>query len=482
MTTSYLPRVSRLSPERGPDLPQPDIRPDAPTAGAALALGVAAAFMGLCGGWAWLARDSADLGLILAAGAAGAAWAARRFRPARARPAAEAAEVAAREAAGRAEARFSALLDAAPDPLLVVSAREPDDLSGLRIERANAAALALFRLAAPPALLVSVLRDPEVLSAVDEALFGGVEARCAFTSGAAQERIFQALVRPLDPESDGLRRAVLLFRDETDLRRAERTRADFLANASHELRTPLASLSGFIETLRGHARDDREAQDRFLGIMQNQADRMGRLIDDLLSLSRIELNEHVAPQGRTDLALAAADVVDALGLQAARRGVRIEADLPPAGEAMLCGDRDQLVQVIQNLTDNALKYTPDGEAVRLTVRGCAGRDEAMAPVLGDAARLTLVNPDAAHDRFAMFRVQDRGPGLDREHLPRLAERFYRVEGQKSGDRPGTGLGLSIVKHIVNRHQGVLAVESAPGRGTVFTVLIPAGLPVTQLSQ
>lgn len=438
--------------------------------------------MALSGAWAWLSKGAPDLGLALLAGAGASALAARRFRPARAPAKQVTPAPRAQDPEDRAEARLAAVLDASPDPLLVVCAREPDDLTSLRIERANAAARSLFRPGATPVLLVSVLRDPEVLSAVEEALFGGIEGRCAFTSGAAQERVFQALARPLEPEADGLRRAVLLFRDETDLRRAERTRADFLANASHELRTPLASLSGFIETLRGHARDDREAQDRFLGIMQNQADRMGRLIDDLLSLSRIELNEHVAPQGRTDLALAAADVVDALGLQAARRGVRIEADLPPAGESILCGDRDQLVQVIQNLTDNALKYTPDGEALRLIVRGGVGRDEAMAPVLGDAARLTLVNPDAAHDRFAMFRVQDRGPGLDREHLPRLAERFYRVEGQKSGERPGTGLGLSIVKHIVNRHQGVLAVESAPGRGTVFTVLIPAGLPVTQLSQ
>jgi two-component system phosphate regulon sensor histidine kinase PhoR len=471
----------------GTDLPQPDTRPD-PAAGAALALGVAAVLMAAVGVWVALGlggnpgQGVPEAGLVLLAGAAGAAWAARRFRPARIRPAVEAADRQAREAAEQAEARVATLLDASPDPLLVVSAREPDDLTGLRIERANAAARNLFRLVAPPALLVSVLRDPEVLSAVDEALFGGVEAACVFTSGAAQERTFQVLVRPLPPEADGRRRAVLLFRDETDLRRAERTRADFLANASHELRTPLASLSGFIETLRGHARDDREAQDRFLAIMQNQADRMGRLIDDLLSLSRIELNEHVAPQGRTDLALAAADVVDALGPQAARRGVRIEADLAAPGEAELCGDRDQLVQVIQNLTDNAVKYAPEGGVVRLTVRGPAERETALAPHLADAARLTLVSPDSARGQYAMVRIQDEGPGLAREHLPRLAERFYRVEGQKSGERPGTGLGLSIVKHIVNRHQGVLAVESAQGRGTVFTVLIPSGLPVTEVSQ
>jgi two-component system phosphate regulon sensor histidine kinase PhoR len=438
--------------------------------------------MVVAGVWAWAGRGATEIAAILLVGAAAAAFAARRFRPSGVRPSTEAADQRVRDAVEQVETRFSALLDAAPDPLLVVTAREPDDLSGLRIERANAAARSLFRIPATPVLLVSVLRDPEVLSAVDEALFGGVEARCAFTSGASQERSFQTLARPLEPEDDRLRRAVLLFRDETDLRRAERTRADFLANASHELRTPLASLAGFIETLLGHARDDREAQDRFLGIMKNQAERMGRLIDDLLSLSRIELNEHVAPQGRTDLAHAAADVVDALGPQAARRGVRIEVDLPAAGEAVVSGDRDQLVQVIQNLTDNAVKYAPDGGVVRLEVRAPSGREAALVPVLEDAARLTLVTPDSPSGRFAMIQVRDEGPGLAREHLPRLAERFYRVEGQKSGERPGTGLGLSIVKHIINRHQGVLCVESAPGRGTVFTVLIPERLPVTELSQ
>ena len=167
---------------------------------------------------------------------------------------------------------------------------------------------------------------------------------------------------------------------------------------------------------------------------------------------------------------------------AARRGVRIETDLAGAGQTVVGGDRDQLVQVIQNLTDNAVKYAPEGGAVGLTVRGPVDRDAALAPVLAEAARLTLVNPDACPGSYAVVQVRDEGPGLEREHLPRLAERFYRVEGQKSGERPGTGLGLSIVKHIVNRHRGVLSVESAPGRGTVFTVLVPAGLPVTELSQ
>jgi two-component system phosphate regulon sensor histidine kinase PhoR len=438
--------------------------------------------MALAGVWALAGKDALDLAFLLFAGAAGAAYAARQVRFPKVPQPDPGPDPRTQQALERAEAQVSVLLDAGPDPLLVISGREPDDLSTLRIERANAAARSLFRISGPPALLVSALRDPEVLSAVDEALFGGVEARCAYTSGAAQERSFQVRARPLAAQDDALSRAVLVFRDETDLRRAERTRADFLANASHELRTPLASLSGFIETLSGHAREDREAQDRFLGIMRNQAERMGRLIDDLLSLSRIELNEHVAPRGQTDLALAAADVVDALGPQAKLRGVGLEATLPAAGEAVICGDRDQIVQVIQNLTDNALKYAPPGSAAKVEVRPNVSREASQAPVLEDAARLTLVSPDALPPTFMMIQVRDEGPGMEREHLPRLAERFYRVEGQKSGERPGTGLGLSIVKHIVNRHHGVLSVESAPGRGTVFTVLLPASLTVTELSQ
>lgn len=451
---------------------RPDFLPD-PARSPAPWLGALALGLGLLGLWAFVGAPGPYLagGLAVLALATGyAAWRAT-LRPSRP-PDLPEAEGAAEARDGLRPETFAFLLDQSPDPVLVLSGRSPDDPSTLRIEHANAAAVQLFRIPATPVLLVSVLRDPEVLSMVDEALFGRVAARGPFSTGGSQDRNFQAEARPVGGEAGEGPMAVLWLRDETDLRRAERTRADFLANASHELRTPLASMSGFIETLKGHARNDREAQDRFLDIMQKQAGRMGRLIEDLLSLSRIELNEHVAPRGRTDLALAAADVVDALAPQAEARGVTVRSDLPPGGGAVICGDRDQLVQVIQNLLDNALKYAPPGGAVHLSVQGCVDRMTAEAPVLPDAARLALVSPDSPAERFALVRVRDEGPGLEREHLPRLAERFYRVEGQKSGDRPGTGLGLSIAKHIVNRHNGVLAVESAPGQGTVFTVLLP----------
>jgi two-component system phosphate regulon sensor histidine kinase PhoR len=256
------------------------------------------------------------------------------------------------------------------------------------------------------------------------------------------------------------------------VRRMELMRVDFLANASHELRTPLASLSGFIETLKGHARDDPKARDKFLDIMAAQADRMGRLVADLLSLSRIELNEHIPPSGHVDLSRAASDVVDAVSVLSQERGVTVLLDAQPGG-ARITGDRDEIVQVIQNLTDNAIKYSPVGGAVELTVRHGLDAEAAAAAKVAGATRLSLLTPDReAGARYVVVTVRDYGPGMAREHLPRLTERFYRVEGQKSGERPGTGLGLAIVKHIVNRHRGGMTVESAPGDGSLFSVYLP----------
>ena len=368
---------------------------------------------------------------------------------------------------------FAAILDRLPDPLMVIAAEEADDLTGRRFLFANAAARELFKIQHPGQLLVTAVRNPRVLEAVDEALFGGVEGMVEFETGGAQGRAWLAYARPLKDAPGRSRLAVLALRDETDARRSERTRADFLANASHELRTPLASLSGFIETLRGHAKDDPGARDKFLAIMLAQAERMSRLIDDLMSLSRIELNEHIAPLGRVDLAMAAVDVIDALAPQAQEKAVSFDPVLPPRGGAVVDGDRDQIIQVIQNLVDNAIKYTPRGGTVRVEIfpglsseAAAAGRDPA-------AARMSLLTPD--HDpgeRYAVLRVTDRGPGIAREHLPRLTERFYRVEGQKSGERSGTGLGLAIVKHIMNRHRGGLTVESVQGEGATFGVYLP----------
>src|SRR5580700_915760 len=368
---------------------------------------------------------------------------------------------------------FAALVDSLPDPVMVVSARDALDLADRRVVYANPAARELLRIHVEGAPLVSAIRHPRVLEAVDESLFGNLNGEAAYETGGAQDRFWRVLTRPLAPAADEARLALLLMRDETDSRRNERMRADFLANASHELRTPLASLTGFIETLRGHARDDPEARDRFLAVMAAQAGRMARLIDDLMSLSRIELNEHIAPEGRVDVALVTRDVVDALAPLAAERGVKLQIRLGELGKAMITGDRDQMLQVAQNLIDNALKFSPDTATVEIDVVDDVSAEAALAQTRPGAARISLLNPDlVGGERFVMLRVADHGRGIAREHLPRLSERFYRVEGQKSGERLGTGLGLAIVKHIINRHRGGLAIESLEGDGATFTAYLP----------
>jgi two-component system phosphate regulon sensor histidine kinase PhoR len=243
---------------------------------------------------------------------------------------------------------------------------------------------------------------------------------------------------------------LMTFHDLTPLRRAEQMRADFVANASHELRTPLAALSGFIDTLQGSARDDAAARQRFLAIMHTQATRMARLIDDLLSLSRIELNEHLHPQTPVDLVSIVRQVRDSLETLA--RGNDMKIYVQGADEPFtVLGDRDELIRVFENLIENALKYGASGKRVDIDF-SCAE------------------SPDGR--REARVAVRDYGPGIAPEHLPRLTERFYRVDVAESRSQGGTGLGLALVKHILNRHGGRLGIESVLGDGATFTVRLP----------
>jgi two-component system phosphate regulon sensor histidine kinase PhoR len=365
------------------------------------------------------------------------------------------------------------MLEKIADPILLIAGAEREDASSRRFLFANAAARTLLRIVRPDGPLTTAIRAPEVLDAVDEALYEDRPSHAVYELRGVQDRFWQARALPLARSAADGRLAVLWLRDETELRRSERARADFLANASHELRTPLASLAGFIETLRGHAREDEAARERFLAIMQTQAERMRRLIDDLMSLSRIELGEHIPPSGVTDLVSIVADVLDGLGPLAAERDVTFETRLPASREAHAIADRDQIVQVVQNLAENAVKYTPVGGRVVVEVQAHLAPPAAAAPVAGLSAWFSLLTPDHALGRtYAAVRVRDFGVGIARNHLPRLTERFYRVEGQKALERPGTGLGLAIVKHIVNRHQGGLMVESAPGAGSIFTAYFP----------
>jgi two-component system, OmpR family, phosphate regulon sensor histidine kinase PhoR len=237
----------------------------------------------------------------------------------------------------------------------------------------------------------------------------------------------------------------------------EQMRSDFVANASHELRTPLAVVLGCIETLSGPARDDEEARERFLKIMAAEVARMTRLVDDLLSLSRIEQTEHQPPQNRVDPAACLEGVVETLRSYAEQRRVTLSLRRDPQ-LPLVIGDRDQLVQLISNLIDNAIKYGGEGGKVELACERVASAPLAAGSLAGRPAVRII--------------VADHGPGIAREHLPRLTERFFRVETARSRQLGGTGLGLAIVKHILRRHRGHLALESELGRGTTATVWLP----------
>ncbi|MFS2318554.1 sensor histidine kinase [Maricaulis sp. D1M11] len=361
------------------------------------------------------------------------------------------------------------MLEELPVPVLLIGA-------GGRVERANPAARDFLGLGQERVSLSSVLRQPKVLEGVGAALRGEASRPVEYSMLDPVESHVRAHVAPLafrPDDPNGWWAMVVLF-DETSVKRADRMRADFLANASHELRTPLASLSGFIETLRGHAKDDTVARDRFLGIMQDQAERMQRLINDLLSLSRVEMDEHVLPDGTASLDKVTEDVIAFLRPQIEEKQI----DMQLEAGAGLCasGDRDQLTEVIQNLIENAIKYSPSQSRVDVKVEGGLTRDQAERPeaILGEgSSRLTLAAPASETGAsYVAVRVRDEGKGIDRRFLPRLAERFYRVDGQKSGPKEGTGLGLAIVKHIINRHRGGFTVESAMGVGSVFSVFVP----------
>ena len=363
-----------------------------------------------------------------------------------------------RERAEAAEARLAAaeaVIAAVPDPLILLDERR-------RIVRANTAAAALVGGLSPPCDLATVLRNPAVLTAADAVLRGDPARIVEFTLTVPVERQLRARFARVDRLALDGAVAVVTLHDVTELKRAEQMRADFIANASHELRTPLATLTGFIETLRGPARDDAEAHERFLAIMGGQATRMTRLVEDLLSLSRIELNEHVLPQGRVAVAPLLQQLAETLELRAGARDMRIVMTLPPDLPDVQ-GDRDELAQLFQNLLDNAIKYGRPGTEISV------GAETSRRPAaIGERGLPALV----------AITVRDRGEGIAREHLPRLTERFYRVDTARSREMGGTGLGLAIVKHIVNRHRGFLEIDSAPGEGSVFAVLLRphAGAP------
>jgi two-component system phosphate regulon sensor histidine kinase PhoR len=335
------------------------------------------------------------------------------------------------------------ILESLDEPLLLL------DRSG-RVVLANPSSQAI----APDAEkkhISSVLRTPDLLEAIRRVLAGGPAESVEFAFPVPVERHFRAHIAAATGVDSAIPLVLVQFHDLTDMRRAEEMRADFVANASHELRTPLAAVSGFIDTLKGHARNDPDARERFLDIMSEEAGRMRRLIDDLLSLTRIELNEHNPPTGEVEITGIVRDANAALSPLAQADGIAIEiTESPPLH---VVGDRDDLIQVFQNLIHNAIKY--GGGRVRIGF--CRS-----APDQRGAIEQISVS------------VADNGEGIPREAIPRLTERFYRVDVKRSRERGGTGLGLAIVKHILNRHRARLQIDSVPGSGSTFTVHLPAG--------
>lgn len=341
-------------------------------------------------------------------------------------------------------------VDALPTPCFVADAR------GIT-RYVNARAMEIYPGAKPGDPLSFSLRAPSLLEAFDRACSNGTAERINWIEKVPTETWLEAYIAPIhelgpqEVQASSRKPAFVLVvvQDQTENRRLERMRTDFVANASHELRTPLASLTGFVETLQGPARDDAEARDRFLSIMLDQAGRMRRLIDDILSLSRIELRAHVRPQTSVDLCEIVRHTNDALGPLARDMNMTIRLDLPEK-PVMISGDRDELIQVTENLVENALKYGSTGEVVDVSLTSKQMGEGEIAWELA---------------------VRDYGEGIAPEHLPRLTERFYRVDVDSSRAMKGTGLGLAIVKHILTRHRARLDVESAPGKGATFKVII-----------
>jgi two-component system phosphate regulon sensor histidine kinase PhoR len=359
-------------------------------------------------------------------------------------------------AAGALDA-LARMLEAVPAPLFALDRNR-------QVVAANAAAGKLFGGTITGRNLLAFLRHPPLVDAVEACEAGRAPGPVDLpeTQGRSGQRRLVARLQAIRPALAGAS-VMVLIEDTTAAERALTLRRDFVANVSHELKTPIAALLGFIETLMGPARDDPLARQRFLGIMRGEAERMNRLVSELLSLSRIEMNEHQPPAGQADLGNILKTVRDSLSLKAEQRQIRLGfpglAELPT-----IPGDSDELTQAIQNLVDNAIKYSPEGGAVEVTYR------QIEDPI---ACREKLQGIRAPKAMVALS-VADQGEGIAKEHIPRLTERFYRVDAARSRELGGTGLGLAIVKHIVNRHRGSLDIESEPGQGSTFTLFLPAG--------
>lgn len=340
--------------------------------------------------------------------------------------------------------QINALLEALPLPALAIGPKET-------ILGANDAARNLLGRGMVGRHFITALRQPSVLDVVEATLRdGSTNATRYLSNDGAQDTTFIINCAPVDiGQGAG---ALVCFEDITHVEQIGQMRRDFVANVSHELRSPLTALSGFIETLRGPARDDEAARDRFLGIMQDEAARMERLVKDLLSLSRVESEERQRPTSEIDILQVIGSVLHSLQPLIQDNNVEIVQDFS-SDEIILHGDQDQLQQVLTNLIENAIKY--GGPDQRVRVKASTTNDE---PTIRGPA--------------VVIAIRDQGPGIDPIHIPRLTERFYRIDSHRSREMGGTGLGLAIVKHILNRHRGSLRIDSTLGNGSEFRVILP----------
>jgi|APSaa5957512535_1039671.scaffolds.fasta_scaffold65351_1 two-component system, OmpR family, phosphate regulon sensor histidine kinase PhoR len=302
--------------------------------------------------------------------------------------------------------------------------------------------------------LATILDCPEIIEAVDRVLTGEPSEKGTAFIPSPVSRSFDMHIMDLSARNpDKFGWVMLALHDVSSALQAEKMRADFVSNVSHEMRSPLSSLLGFIETLRGPARDDPEAQDRFLGIMEEEARRMTRLINDLLTLSQVEADQHILPNQSVNIQELLREVVDLLSGRAKERNMILALEVP-SPLPLVIGDKDELVQVVRNLADNALNYGTKGTVVTIFAE-CS---EKMRKAKNPKVRIAVTN---------------QGEGIESKHIPRLTERFYRIDKGRSRATGGTGLGLAIVKHIVNRHRGKLKITSVPGKSSTFAVFLRA---------
>lgn len=406
---------------------------------------------GSCG--AWLIGGAADVGAlsmaaIIAAGAVAGSLAAQLLAPGRATQTGNhealdtlpEGEQLRRVQKSRPFERLANALDSLPIGMLVIGPNQT-------ILHANGMMRSIFGLSDQPGYPVETLRSSRLLEAISKSAESGTPATFEMVLSRGSDTYLNAYVRPLDPARNDGASMIVSIEDVTQARQADEVHRDFVANASHELKTPLAVISGLIETLQGPARGDPVGTERFLGRLATQTRRMTGLIDDLMSLNRIEMNERVLPSAPEELTVLVSEVIDSLRPVADASDVELLVDTFPRSVSVMA-EREELSQLFANLIDNAIKYGGIGKNVQI-----AWRRSDEPGQIGVA-------------------VTDQGPGIAREHLPRLTERFYRVDIGRSREKGGTGLGLAICKHIVNRHRGRLEIESTIGEGSRFTVWLP----------